>query len=141
MTQQTYGQEYGQETERTGWTGWVVFAGVMMLIGGSLASIFGIVAIVNDDWVVFTNRNAVSIDLTTWGWIQLIGGIVVFLAGLGVFTGSVLARTVGVIVASLSLIGSFLWLPVYPIWAIIVITIDALVIWALTAHGGEMRSY
>lgn len=135
MAQQTY----GRETEATGWTGWIVFAGIMMIIGGSLASIFGLVAIINDDWVVFTNRDAVSIDLTTWGWIQLIAGVIVFFAGFGVFTGNVLARTIGVIVVSLHLIANFLWLPVYPIWAIIIITIDALVIWALTAHGGEVR--
>ena len=132
-------QDYGREGEVTGWTGWVAFAGVMMIIGGTLGAIFGIVAAVNDDWVVFTNRNAVSIDLTTWGWAHIIVGAIVVLAGFGVFTGNVLARTVGVLVASVSLIANFLWLPVYPVWAIIIITVDALVIWALTAHGGEMR--
>lgn len=132
-------QDYGREAEATAWTGWVAFAGVMMIIGGTLGAIFGIVAAVNDDWVVFTNRNAVSIDLTTWGWAHIIVGAIVVLAGFGVFTGNVLARTVGVLVAAVSLIANFLWLPVYPVWAIIIITVDALVIWALTAHGGEMR--
>ena len=61
------------------------------------------------------------------------------LAGFGVFTGNVLARIFGVLIATISLIANFLWLPVYPIWAIIVITIDVLVIWALTAHGSEAR--
>ena len=132
--------QQGYETEGTGWTGWIAFAGIMMIIAGSLASIFGLVAIVNDDWVVFTNRDAVAIDLTAWGWIQLIVGAILFFSGFGVFTGNVLARTVGVVVASLSLISNFLWLPVYPVWAIVVITIDALIIWALTAHGSEMRT-
>lgn len=135
MTQQTY----GRDTETTGWTGWVVFAGVMMIIGGSLGLFFGIIAAVNDKWVVFANRGAVSLDLSTWGWVHIIVGAVVVLAGFGVFTGSVLARIVGVLVATVSLIANFLWLPVYPVWAIIIITIDVLVIWALTAHGGEMR--
>lgn len=135
MTQQGYGTD-----SRTGWTGWVAFAGIMMIIGGTLAAIWGLVAIINDNWVVFTNNDAVSIDLTGWGWIHLILGAVLVLAGFGVFTGNVLARTVGVIVAAISLIANFLWLPVYPVWAIIIITVDALVIWALTAHGGEMRS-
>jgi hypothetical protein len=125
--------------ERTGWTGWIVFAGVMMVIGGTLAFVHGLVAAVNDEWVVWGARGALFLDLSTWGWINMIVGIIVFLAGLGVFTGNVLARLVGVIVASISLIANFLWLPAYPIWAIIVITVDALVIWALTAHGGEMR--
>ena len=61
------------------------------------------------------------------------------LSGIGVFSGNILARTVGVIVASLSLIANFFFIPVYPLWALTVITIDVLVIWALTAHGKEMR--
>lgn len=124
---------------RTGWTGWIAFAGVMMLIGGTLAFVQGLVAAVNDEWVVWGARGSLYLDLSAWGWINMIVGVIVFLAGLGVFTGNVLARTVGVIVASLSLIANFFWLPAYPIWSIIVITIDALVIWALTAHGSEMR--
>jgi hypothetical protein len=134
-------QDYGQGTRVTAWTGWIAFAGVMLIVGGTLASIFGLVAIINDDWVVFENGNAVSIDLTGWGWIHLAVGVVVILAGFGVFTGNVLARTVGVIVAVISLIANFLWLPVYPIWSIVIMTLDVLVIWALTAHGSEMRSY
>ena len=61
------------------------------------------------------------------------------LAGIGLFSGNMLARIVGVIVASLSLIANFFFIPAYPLWALIVITIDVLVIWALTAHGSEMR--
>jgi uncharacterized membrane protein len=137
VTQQTY----GRETERTGWTGWITFAGVMLIIGGSLGLIFGLIAAVNDNWVVFTNRGQVSLDLSTWGWVHIIVGAILVLAGFGVFTGNVLARIVGVAVAVVSLIANFLWLPVYPVWAIIIITIDVLVIWALTAHGGEMRNY
>jgi hypothetical protein len=137
VTQQTY----GRATERTGWTGWITFAGVMLIIGGSLGLIFGLIAAVNDNWVVFTNRGQVSLDLSTWGWVHIIVGAIVVLAGFGVFTGNILARIVGVAVAVVSLIANFLWLPVYPVWAIIIITIDVLVIWALTAHGGEMRNY
>jgi hypothetical protein len=136
MSQETY----GRETERTGWTGWITFAGVMLIIGGTLGLIFGIIAAVNDTWVVFGNRGAVSLDLSTWGWVHIIVGAIVLLAGFGVFTGNILARIVGVLVAVVSLIANFLWLPVYPVWAIIIITIDALVIWALTAHGSEMRA-
>jgi hypothetical protein len=134
-------QTYGRETERTGWTGWITFAGVMLIIGGSLGLIFGIIAAVNDNWVVFANRGAVSLDLSTWGWVHIIVGAIVLLAGFGVFTGNILARIIGVAVAIVSLIANFLWLPVYPVWAIIIITIDVLVIWALTAHGREMRAY
>jgi len=132
-------QTYGRDTERTGWTGWISFAGVMLILAGSLGVIFGIIAAVNDKWVVFANRGAVSLDLSTWGWVHIIVGGIVLLAGFGVFTGNILARIIGVLVALVSLILNFLWLPVYPVWSVIIITIDVLVIWALTAHGREMR--
>jgi hypothetical protein len=134
-------QTYGRDTERTGWTGWISFAGVMLILAGSLGLIFGIIAAVNDKWVVFGNRGAVSLDISTWGWIHIIVGAIVLLAGFGVFTGNILARIIGVLVALASLILNFLWLPVYPVWSVIIITIDVLVIWALTAHGSEMRTY
>ncbi len=127
------------ETERSGWTGWIAFAGVMLIIAGCLNALYGLIAVVNDEWVVWTNRSEVYVDLSQWGAIHLVVGIVMVLAGIGVFSGNVLARTVGVIVASISLIANFFFIPAYPLWALVVITIDLLVIWALTAHGKEMR--
>jgi hypothetical protein len=125
-------------TAATGWVGWSIFAATMMIIGGSLNAMYGLVAVVNDDWVVWTNRTAAYLDLTTWGWVHIVAGVLVVLAGFGVLSGNVLARTVGVILAGLSIVANFLFLPVYPLWSIIVITIDVLVIWALTAHGREL---
>jgi hypothetical protein len=125
--------------EETGWVGWNVFAAVMMMIGGFLQGTYGFIALVNDEWVVWGNRANLYIDLTDWGWIHLAIGAVVFLAGLGVLSGNVLARAIGVAVAALSLVANFLFLPAYPIWSIVVITVDVLVIWALTAHGHEMK--
>ena len=133
MSSQTYGKT-------TGWVGWGIFAGVMMIIGGSLNAIYGIIAVVNDDWVVWANRSVVYLDLTTWGWVHIVIGGLVALAGIGVFSGNIVARTVGVVVASVSLLSNFFFIPVHPLWALTVITVDALVIWALTAHGSELRS-
>lgn len=123
----------------TGWTGWIAFAGIMLIIGGSLNLIYGIIAAVNDEWVVWTNRADVYLDLTEWGWAHIILGSIVLLSGIGLFTGNVLARTVAVIVAGVSMLVNFFFIPVYPVWALTVITIDILVIWAVTAHGREMR--
>ena len=127
--------------EQTGWVGWIIFAAIMLAIGGTLNAIYGLIAIVNDTWVGFNEvtNNAVVLDVSAWGWIHLLLGIVAFIVGLGLMTGNVLARTFGVIVASVGLIANFLWLPVYPIWSIVIITIDALVIWALIVHGDEMK--
>jgi hypothetical protein len=125
--------------ERTGWTGWIVFAGVMMIIAGSLNAFYGVVAAVNDDWVGWTNRQNAFLDVSQWGWAHIIVGLIMLLSGIGLFSGNILARTVAVIIASISLVANFFFIPVYPLWALTVITIDALVIWALTAHGREMR--
>jgi uncharacterized membrane protein len=139
MATTSYDQGVGDD-RRTGWTGWIRFAGVMMIIGGALNLFYGIIAAVNDEWVVFTNRANVYLDVSEWGWVHIVLGVVVLLSGIGVFSGNFLARTVGVIVASISLLVNFFFIPVYPLWALIVITIDVLVIWALTAHGREMRA-
>ena len=142
MTQDPYQRSAAPEvyeTGRSGWTGWVGFAGVMMIISGTLNAIYGLIGVVNDEWVVWTNRESLYLDVSQWGWIHLIVGLVLLLAGIGVFSGNILARTIGVLVASLSLIANFFFIPAYPLWSLAVVTIDVLVIWALTAHGGEMR--
>ena len=144
MTDATYQQPgyatpQGYESGRTGWTGWITFAGVMMVIGGALNALYGLIGIVNDEWVVWTNRASLYLDISQWGWIHLIVGLIVLFSGIGVFSGNVLARTVGVIAVSLSLIANFFFIPAYPLWSLIVVTIDVLVIWALIAHGKEMR--
>jgi hypothetical protein len=128
--------------ETTGWTGWIVFAATMMIIGGSLNMLYGFVALVNDTWVGWNTvtSNAVVLDVTQWGWVHLLLGFILLVSGLGVMSGNILARTIGVLVAGLSLIGNFFFIPVYPIWALTIIVIDVLVIWALTAHGREMRA-
>jgi hypothetical protein len=126
--------------EPTGWTGFIVFASVMMILAGSLNLVYGLVALFNDTWVGWNpdTANAVVLDITEWGWAHVILGAVLTLAGLGVLTGNVLARTIGVVVAGLSLMANFFFIPVYPIWAITIIVLDILVIWALTVHGREM---
>jgi hypothetical protein len=127
------------ETEQSGWTGWIAFAGIMMIVAGSLNALYGLVGVVNDEWVVWTNRGSLYLDVSQWGAVHLVVGLVMLLSGIGVFSGNILARTVGVIVASVSLIANFFFIPAYPLWALVVITLDVLVIWALTAHGKEMR--
>jgi hypothetical protein len=129
----------GSRREPTGWVGWIFFASVLMMLAGILNAIHGLIAIVNDEWVVWGNRADLYLDLTTWGWVHLLVGIVVFLAGLGLLSGNVLARAVAVLLASVSIIVNFLYIPAFPVWALTIIAIDVFVIYALTAHGGELR--
>jgi hypothetical protein len=126
-------------TEPSGWAiGWTTFAGIMMIVGGGWWIISGLVAIVDEGFFVVTEEYIFQFDATTWGWIHLLLGIVILLAGFYVFTAAVWARTVGVIVAVLWSLVAFAWMPWYPIWGIIFIAISVAVIWALTAHGDDI---
>ena len=118
--------------------GWAGFAGVMLIILGVFDVIQGIVAIANEEFFVIGIDYVFKFNVTTWGWIHLLWGIVLILSGVGIFSGNVAGRTVGVIVAGLAAIANFAWLPYYPIWSIIVIAICVAVIWALTAHGRDI---
>lgn len=121
--------------------GWAGFAGVMLIIMGVFDVIQGLVAIVNESFFVIGQEWVFEFNVTTWGWIHLIGGVLVIMAGVGIFSGNVAARTVGVIVAGLSAIWNFAWLPYYPVWSILLIAVAISVIWALTAHGRDIATY
>ena len=125
--------------EPTGWAGWAAFAGVMMIIGGTLNALYGLVAVANSNWVGWQIPSSAFLGVSTWGWIQVFTGLVVLAAGFGVIFGNVLARTVGVLVAAVSMVANFFFIPVYPLWAITILVVDALIIWALTAHGAELK--
>lgn len=118
--------------------GLTVFAAVMMIMIGVFQAIAGLVALVNDEFYVVGQEWVFQFDITTWGWIHLIVGVVIVLAGIALFSGQVWARTVGVILAVISAVINFAWLPWYPIWGIVMITLDVFIIWALTSHGRDI---
>jgi hypothetical protein len=116
------------------WAGGLsVFAGAMMLLTGILNFFQGLAAVVNDQFFVKVGEYAFKIDVTAWGWIHMVLGIAVAVIGLLVFTGAGWARMVGIGVVSLSAIANFLSLPYYPLWAIVLIALDVVVIWALAS--------
>jgi hypothetical protein len=119
--------------------GWAMFAAIMLMIAGMFQIIAGIAALIEDDFFVVTQKWVFELDVTTWGWIHLVLGILLLLVGAGILTGNLAARTVGVIIAGLSAIANFAFLPYYPVWAIVVIAIDIAIIWALTAHGRDVE--
>jgi hypothetical protein len=118
--------------------GVTVFAATLMIMIGFLHAMQGLVALVNDTFFVVGEKWTFSFDVTTWGWVHLLLGILVVLAGIFVFSGAVWARTVGVLLAALSAVANFMWLPYYPIWALVIIALDVFVIWALTVHGRDI---
>jgi hypothetical protein len=120
--------------------GWAMFAGVMLMIGGFLQVMEGLAAIIKDDYFVVGNRYVYHLSSSGWGWIHLLIGLLVVLAGVGIFSGNVLARSVGVLVAAGGVVANFLWIPYYPVWAIVLIAMNVAVIWALTAHGRDIAA-
>ncbi len=125
----------------SGWAiGWTAFAGFMMIMIGTFHAVAGIAGIRKDAVYAVTTDYVFKFDATTWGWIHLIVGIIVVLAGIGVFSGNVLARTIGVLLAIGSAVANFAWLPYQPVWSVTMIAIDIAIIWALTAHGRDIAA-
>ena len=125
--------------EVTGWVGWVFFAGFMMIILGALKAIWGVTALFNSEWMIVGKEGLLLLDLTTWGWVQLILGLVILFAGFSVMSGATWARVVGIVMAVTSVITNLLLIDVQPVWSIMVIVIDVLVLYALTVHGDEVK--
>jgi len=122
-------------------SGWAVglslFAGILMIIGGVFNAMEGIVALVRNEIYVATPRYLFAFDLTTWGWIQLILGIVVAIAGFGVITGQLWGRVVGIALAALSMLANFAFIPYYPLWSLSIIALNVFVIWALCVYNRD----
>jgi hypothetical protein len=131
----------GRAAEATsGWAvGFILFAAIMMIMIGVFQAIAGLVAIFENEFYVATRNYLFQFDATTWGWIHLIAGVIIAFAGWGLLSGRTWARVVGIILAVLSAIANFAFLPYYPFWALTIIALDVLVIWALAAHGRALR--
>jgi hypothetical protein len=133
-------QSAGRAEEASGWAvGFILFAAIMMIMAGVFQAIVGLVAIFENEFYVATRNYLFQFDATTWGRIHLVVGVIEDFAGWGVLSGRTWARVVGITVAVLSAIANFVFIPYYPFWALTVITLDIFVIWALAAHGGELR--
>jgi len=128
-----------EEPPPSGWaTGFIMFAGVMMIVAGGFQSLAGMAALFKDDLYVSTPNYLLQLDTTSWGWIHLLMGLLVLLAGLAVLKGQVWGRTIGVILAVLSALANFAFIPYYPFWSLTIVAVDIFIIWALTAHGRDI---
>jgi hypothetical protein len=117
----------------SGWAiGGITFAGVMLTMIGVFQTIDGLVAIFNDSFFVVTQNYTFDLDVTAWGWIHLILGIVMILTGFGLIAGKTWAAVAAIFFAIISAIANFFFIPYYPFWSILVIGLDVWVIWALT---------
>jgi hypothetical protein len=143
MTEQTSTQyraaRQDQQAPRRGATGLVVFAGVMMIMAGSFQAVQGLVGLLANEFYVSTRNYLFQFDATSWGWIHLLVGLLVLAAGLAVLVGQTWGLVIGIILAGLSALANFAFIPYYPFWSLTIIALDVFVIWALAAHGRDLR--
>jgi hypothetical protein len=123
------------------WTGWVAFAGWLMIVIGALDFFEGLIAIIRDKYYVLTPSQIIVFDLSTWGWLTLIWGIVVAFAGFSLLSGAGWARWFTIVVGSLNVLGqlSVFGSAQYPLWALTIIAFSIVVIYALIVHWGEVE--
>ncbi len=125
--------------ESGAWTGFVVFAGTMLLVIGMINVFEGFVALVDDERVVVTRDNLIVVDLTAWGWVLLISGLLMLAAGAGLLAGQTWARVTAIILVGLHAVSQIAWLGAYPVWSLLMIALDTIVIYALTARWPGVR--
>lgn len=131
---------YSTAPRSTGWTGWLLFAAFMMLLNGVTGVMEGLMALVNDDYFHVTASGLpLSVNYTVWGFVHLLLGAAFFAGGIGVLSGNVAARAVGVLLAGVNALVAMVFIEAAPVWGVILITVDILVIYALTVHGSELR--
>ena len=142
MTEDAYSSSGARRADReTSGTavGFILFAAIMMIMVGVFQALQGIIAIFENEFYVTTRNYTFQFDATTWGWIHLLVGLLVAFAGWGLLSGRTWARVVALTLAVLSAITNFLFIPYYPFWALLLVTLDIFVIWAVAAHGGDLR--
>jgi hypothetical protein len=127
--------------DRTGWIGWIIFAALMLILAGIFELVAGFVAIVDEDYFQATGAAPLflAVDQQTWGVLQLIFGSIAILTGAGLLYGNIIARAFGVGIALIGALTSLLAIGVYPVWSVIMIAFDVVVIYAIAQHGEEMR--
>ena len=139
-----YGQEtatrYQTQDHRAAAAGFTGLAATLMILSGLWSFFVGITGILKGAFYVAVPNYTVSWSSHGWGWTHLILGAVVFAAGVCLLLGMMWARVVGVVLAVLSALANFMFLPHYPLWSIIVIAIDLFIIWALTTGSRRQRA-
>ncbi len=126
------------DAEVSGWAvGLAAFAGAIMVLIGIFQAFAGLAAIFEDDFFVVAPNYIYDVDVTAFGWIHLILGVILVFAGISIYSGAIWARSVGVLLAILSAVANFFFIPYYPVWSVLIIALCVAVIWALVTYGPE----
>jgi hypothetical protein len=126
-------------TTSRAWTGWIGFAGLMMLIIGSIDFFEGLIAVIRGEYYVIHGSQLIVFDTTTWGWITMILGVLLFFVGLGLISGASWARWTAIVLLVVNLLAQLGWLgnSAYPLWTLTIITLEIIVLFALTARWSD----
>jgi len=121
------------------WSGWIGFAGLMMMILGAIDFFEGLIAVIRGEYYAFTSQGLIIFDTTTWGWLAMIMGVALFLVGLGLTGGAGWARWVAIILLVVNLLGNIGWVGSsdHQIWALTVVALELIVLYALTARWSD----
>jgi hypothetical protein len=123
----------------TAWVGFVVFAGMLLVVSGVFTLAEALYALVDDAFYVQSDGQVLLLGITTWGWVHLVFGCLQLIAGFALLRGLMWARVATVIVVGLNALSQMVFLPAYPVWSATVIALDIFVIWAVCVHGAEVR--
>ena len=135
------GQSRGTATSpATMGVGIITAAAVVLILAGVMHAMQGVVGLATNEFYVVTSRWLSQFDVTTWGWIHVIVGLIGAGTGVAILSGASWGRILGVIVAAVSVIANFLWLPYYPLWGVIIIAFDLFVIWALIVSWQDIKN-
>jgi hypothetical protein len=134
--QESQGMRAGRRP--SAWVGWVVFAGTIAIIVGIFNIVQGLVALFDDQYFVVARGDLLALDFTAWGWVHLLVGVIMLLVGIGIIRGSPWGLVAGVVLAGVQAILQLAFLAAYPVWSILIIALDVVVIYALLVHGREM---
>jgi len=121
------------------WAGWVAFAATMLLVLSGIHLFQGVVALIDDEHVVATAENFILVDITSWGWSLVLWGVLMFAVGLGLLAAMTWARVVGIIIVGLNAVAQVAWIGAYPVWSLLMIALDTVVLFALTARWSVAR--
>jgi hypothetical protein len=125
-------------SEDSAWSGWIVFAAFVLMIVGGMDMLQGFVGIIKDEYVVATPKGIAILDITAWGWATLIWGALLIITGLGLLAAAGWARWLAIIGVSINAIGQIAFMAnypqAYPIWNLLIVALNILVLYALTAR-------
>jgi hypothetical protein len=123
----------------SGWVGWVAFGAVMMMMAGAFNIINGLAAVFTDDIYITGSEGVLLLDVTAWGWIHIVTGILVAGVGFALLRGALWARVVGTVLVMLNMATHVLLMAAYPWWSLLIIALDVVILWAIIVHGEEAQ--